>query len=737
MADETSSDKKDEHAKAVKRYTYAYEACRDNMLAAYEDLEFAAGDQWPANASALRKASDRPVLTVNMVPKFTRQVTGDIRQLRPAIRVYGVDDKADIKTAETFQDVIRYIERRSDATYAYFHAVDSLVASGYGAWRVETEESDTLEGVQEIRISPVRDCLSVVIDPDSDHHTRLDARFAFVPVDFTYEAFKEKFPDAKVSEFDSLDAWVKNIAGDAVFGTGIPWYTDNTVRVLEYFFREKDGKVYRYLMTAAEILEGPREIPCPYIPIVPIHGEEIVLGGKTVRRGLVRHMMDGQRLYNYMLSSQAEIVALQPKAPWLVTEENIERYQDVWRKAHSENVPFLPYAPDAKNGGAAPQRATPPVASPGVDLLVSRAAETLKDVTGIYDASLGARSNEQSGKAILARQREGDTGTFHFVDAFTRGLRLTGQILVAMIPRIYDTARILRVIGEDGQVNEVHINRPVEKDGFEQVFDLTVGKYDVTVESGPSYTTKRDEAREGMAQMMQSAPQIVPLVADLFAASQDWPQKEKIAKRLQAILPPEIKAQEEEETGDGKMPMAPQVPPPEVIAQQVAQEVMASLDAQVKQAEIALKAAQARKAEADAMKAEIEAQMAGMPQAPVEPQAPQQPDPVQQIELEAYKAQRLGEVQMGFEMQRKKLERNSAQASEMGMGEDAAQPVEPMGPTPVELLADAIMRQGQALQQGLSELGSGMQALAASQMAPTELVRDESGRPIGARKVMQ
>lgn len=619
-AKRSDTGKSDVVATALAQYQYAYEANRDNAKGAYDDLRFAAGDQWPGDIERQRKADGRPCLTVNMVPKFLRQVTGDIRQMRPSVRVIGVDDTGDVEKAEAYQDIIRYIERRSDAQHAYFNAADSTVAAGIGYWRVDTEYDDEEKNVQDICVNAVYDGVGVVVDPDSDHAVKLDASFAFIPVDFTWEAFKKKFPNSTTASFTTIDEWSRGLS-TSVFSSDIQWVNEKTIRVVEYFTRtkEKDGwKVKRYLLNASEELEPAKDVACDYIPLIPLVGEEVYIGPRCVRRGMVRLLRDSQRMYNYCYSTQAEVVALQPKAPYVVTAKNVEDWTDLWGKANTANLPYLVYEPDPANSGARPARETPPVASSGLELMMQQALEDMKAVTGLYDASLGARSNEQSGKAILARERQGDTGQYHFTEAFMRALRLTGVVLVNMIPRIYDTQRVLRVLGEDGAINETKINQlvPSRKNRAQLIdMDVTTGKYDVAVESGPSFNTRRDEAREGMNALLQAAPDLIPIIGDLYVGAMDWPEKEKIAKRLKTMLPPAIKSEEDEEAGEGEMGMQNRQPTPQELQMAQAQQMQAAaaqMELQSKQIDLATKDAARRKAEADAARAEFDAQKAQM-----------------------------------------------------------------------------------------------------------------------------
>jgi hypothetical protein len=631
------SDEDDVIKTARDRWDRAYEKERDNIDAAYEDLQFLSGSQWPAEIAQERENDSRPVLTVNRLPQFVHQITGDIRQMKPAIKAVPVDDAADEQVAGLLGGLIRYIENRSDATGVYFQAADQQVPAGIGHWRVLTEYADDSTFEQEIRIASVDDGISVLWDPDAKRLTREDGQYCFVPFDFNAKAFKEKYPDADSAGFETLNNWAN--LGD--------WYSDDHVRVCEYWVKKPikrtlaltvDGKVLdltdedkeqqalaksmgarieqrdsykvcRYLITACEVLEGPTEWPGRYIPIVPVLGEETRIGRKTIRNGIVRWAKDPQRMYNYARSSQTEVIALQPKAPFMVTETNVSKYQDVWENANAKNYPYLPYEPDSKNGGQAPQRIPPPVSSQGIDEAVALAAEDLKAVTGIYDASLGARSNETSGKAIIARQREGDVGSYVYIDNFARAIRHTGKILVDLIPHIYDTQRTIRIMGEDGRIDLIKINQAQAEAGQQGITtkivnDVTVGSYDVVTEVGPSYTTKREEAKEGMLEFMRGMPQAAPILVDLVAEAQDWPLKDRIAKRARATIPPNIlMAEELEEQGaspeevKAALQQAQQPPPDPKVMQMQAQLEMdqqrMAFEQQAKQAEMAMKERQA------------------------------------------------------------------------------------------------------------------------------------------------
>jgi hypothetical protein len=290
-------------------------------------------------------------------------------------------------------------------------------------------------------------------------------------------------------------------------------------------------------MTGSEFIEEPVEVPYKNIPIVPVIGEEVRLGKAVHRRGALRFARDPQRIYNFWTTANTEFVALQPIAPFIGTVENFAANASEWEQANKKPYAYLPYTPDAENGGLPPQRPMPPTASQGMLEGLAQASDDMKATTGIYDAGLGQRSNETSGKAIMARQQEGDISTFVYMDNFTRAIRRTGEIIVDMIPHYYDNARVVSVLGPDGRKGTVPVNQAIQTgEGGESVnLDLTVGKYDITIEGGPSFTTRRAESAEAIGMLIQSNPALFEIIGDLYVQAQDWPGANDIAERIQKL----------------------------------------------------------------------------------------------------------------------------------------------------------------------------------------------------------
>jgi len=593
---------------ARKQAEKAIEADKENRDAHIEDLKFLEGDQWTTDAKATRE--DRPCLTINKLPQFLDLVEGDQRQNRPAIKVVPVDDRADVETAKIMSGLIRNIEADSDADIAYDTAFQQEAAGGYGVFRIITEYAAEDVFEQDIKVKRVENPMMVVFDPDAKEWDRSDGKFAFVFEDVPRDDWDDRFPGKTPMEFDTAKGELEG------------WATSETVRIAEYFKKVPGGKktIYQledgtitdtlkegqeavrqrevetqrvdwYLISGNEVLKGPKKWPGKYIPLVPVWGKELNINGKRIRRGLIRHAKDPQRMYNYSRSAGIELVALTPKSPYMVTPKQIEGHENQWKQAHKKNYPYMLYNHDP-NAPNKPYKEQPVQLSTAITTEIALSNEELRDTTGIQDASLGKMSNERSGRAIAERRRSGDISTFVFPDNLARSIRYGGRILVDLIPKIYDTARIIRVRGEDGSIRTEPVNQPVvleQETGEQRLYDLTVGKYDVVVTVGPSYATKRIETADSMIAFVQAVPEAAKAVMDLIAKNMDWPGADDIAERLKKLLPPGLA---EPEDGDQGLTLPGNLPPPnpvDALKVQQEQEKLAGiqLENQIKAAELA------------------------------------------------------------------------------------------------------------------------------------------------------
>lgn len=591
---------------ARKRHSLAEEAEQRIREEALDDLKFRTGEQWPDDIKNTREIEKRPCLTINRLPQFIRQVTNDQRQNRPSIQVNPVDDRGDPETAEILQGLVRHIEHNSNADVAYDTAFEHAVTSGFGYFRVVTEYADPMSFDQEILIKRIRNPFTVYFDPTCQEPDYSDGKWAFIVTDMLKDDYISKYPD---SELASLDDWVS--IGDKAPG----WMTSTSVRVAEYFVVE-DKKVTIVMLSDKTVVPkdelpevlpedlmivAERETTMPtikwykingieildrtdwigkWIPIIPVLGDELDVDGERMLTSLIRFAKDPQRMYNYWATAETEMIALAPKAPWVMAEGQDEGYERQWDSANTKNYSRLVYKPKTLNGELMPppsrNYAEPPVQA--ITQARLQSSDDLKATTGIYDAALGARGNETSGRAIMARQREGDVANFHYIDNLTRAIRHLGRILIDLIPKIYDAPRVLRIIGEDGSQRTVKVNQEVVDKGIKKIYDLTTGKYDVVVSVGPSYTSKRQEAVESMMQLTQAYPQLAQLAGDLLVKNMDWPGAKEIAERLRKTLPPGLAEQEENENSEGQPQLPPEIQQQFMEMQQMIEQLTSALN---------------------------------------------------------------------------------------------------------------------------------------------------------------
>jgi DNA-binding transcriptional MerR regulator len=556
----------------------AFDRCKehwhDNFETAKEDLRFARlEEQWPADgpgSKRQRELAGRPCETFNKLPAFVRQVVNDARQNKPQIKVHPQDSGADPRTADIINGLIRNIEVTSDADVAYDTAIECAVDRGFGYYRINTRYTceDTFD--QDIVFERVANPLTVYGDPNSTAADSSDWNEAFIVSTMTKEEFKAEYPDAELvdweSDFKDAKDWLdgENVlvaewwSREKVKGQIVALATGEIVKVEQLASlgpvqtvgqpREVETyKVTQRIMSGAEILKEVNWAG-KYIPIVPVYGDEVIdEHGKRHFLSLIRPAKGAQRMYNYMRNTGIELLALQPKVPF-IGEEGAFDADPNWDKVNDQSIPYLEHA----KGTQRPERQPPPQGSQAVLQEALTASDDMKAIIGIYDASLGARSNETSGVAINARQREGDVSTFHFIDNLQRAIRHGGRILLDLIPKVYSTARVIRVLGEDLQPQTAQIaptGQPVTEErgpdgSLMHIYDITAGKYDLTVSSGPSFTTRREEMQQAITEIIQAAPVVAPVMIPELVKQMDFPNADRIAQQLEALNPANQQSQQ-------------------------------------------------------------------------------------------------------------------------------------------------------------------------------------------------
>jgi hypothetical protein len=589
---------------ALRRFHLARDAERDIRDKALDDLRFFQGDQWPASIVAERNADGRPCLTINRLPELASQPLNQQRQGRPQIQVNPRGGGATLDTAHIIQGLTRHIEVASQAEAAYDWAFQYAVICGFGYFQYATEwadEADEQSWDLEIRVKPVLNPFAVYFDPSCQDRLYRDAKWAFVVEDLLPEDYKAKYKGsqmASLSEFRSIGDGEKEWFRDGMIRVAQYWtvefdthtlvqladgrtipendldkYPDATIaqRNGEPLLREvRIPKVRSAVINAREILTGSKEqapfgklFPGKRIPIIPVLGEELIVDGKRTLSGIVRYAQDAQRQYNYMRTALTEQIGLSPKAPYIAAIGQIEGFEEIWNNANRKNYSVLPYNAKDVNGTLlpAPQRnfGEPPIAA--IAAAVAQADQDLKSTTRIHEPMIGTMGPEQSGRAIIARQNQGNLATFAYVDNLSQSIMRLGEDLVAIMPAVYDRpGRVVRIVKPDQTHETVTLNQPFEKNpekqpGVMEFYDLTTGTYDITISVGPGYESKRQEFVASVLDLVRAAPQIAQLVMDLVVRHMDWPGATEIADRLKKALPPGLQ-EEGDAAGPGQVPPA-------------------------------------------------------------------------------------------------------------------------------------------------------------------------------------
>jgi len=587
-------------AQALVRFEQSSTYESNNRKDALNDLRMLAGlDHWPGKIKKEREDSGRPALTINKLPAFVDQVLNDNRLNKISIKVLPNGGGATVELAEMFNGLIRNIENVSVADVAYQTALEGAVNNGFGYFRITSEFADDTSFDQELRIERIKNPLTVYMDPNHVKHDGSDCRYIFVTEMIPRKEYEARYPGKSApSEFPSdeiyqlwggedkvrvAEYWVKEpvnktlvllsdgrtvdgdeweqqlpalreqehiihlepnpqdpegepieVDGPSPEGSGWPQTTLNKVPEIVRSRTIKTYKIVQYLIDGSKIIDRTEWLG-KYIPIVPVWGKELVIDNERYLRGLIRFAKDPQKMYNYFRTAATETVALTPKAPYILEEKQIEGHENEWDSIGTTNRPYITYK--AVPGVNAPMRQVVTQTAIGEITESNLANDEMKATTSMFDASLGAQGNEVSGRAIFARQREGDVANFTYHDNLKRAIKYAGDILVDLIPKIYDTERQIAIINPDETDDIVTVNQQI---GDVILNDFTQGNYKVTVTTGPSFTTQRMEATQSMLDFMRVAPEAATMMIDLVAENMDWPGAIKIARRMKKLLPPGI-----------------------------------------------------------------------------------------------------------------------------------------------------------------------------------------------------
>jgi Phage P22-like portal protein len=581
---------------------------------AIEDTRFVMGDsdnqwQWPEDVYTNRAAiSGKPCLTINVTAQHCNQIINAIRQNRPSAKVSPVDSQGDKKTALILGGMLRSIQAYSNADTAHDIAAEHAVYGGEGFWRVLTEYESDESFDQVICIKPLTNPQLVVIDPDAVEPDRSDAKWGMIFEDLGKDQFREEYPDMDVS------SWVEDPQG---------WNNKDRVRRAEYFWcessadkllrladgtavresalpdgvkrygqslvsdgmqvdivaeRETTKKVWYWCkLVGGETEPVDKKVwPGSYLPIITVVGKELNVNGEIVRKGVVRDLKDSGRMVNYSYSAAVETLALQNKIPYMASAEAIAGFEDIWGSANIENRAYLPYNERDMDGQPLnmPQRqASATMATAQVQML-QLSTEQMRASSGQQNANFGIRSEAASGVGIQRLKAQGEIATFHFPDNLARALKYEAKVILDLIPKVYDTQRVVRILGLDGKESAAVLNPEMEQphaeldsadEDVKEAFNPNVGRYDVAIDTGPSYQTQRQEAADALTGLTQANPQLMQVAGDLVVRSFDFPMADELATRLAKALPPGL---QDDKGQQGQIP--PQV---QQALQQAAQEI--------------------------------------------------------------------------------------------------------------------------------------------------------------------
>lgn len=568
-----------------------WEDCSNHFETLYrnakEDWAFLHGQgQWDTGSMDSRSKDGRPSLVLNQLLPYAHQITNNIKQARLAIRVVPIDSKSDVDTAEIRAGIIRNIEKQSGSKEVYGTAAMNGIGAGIGWIRVKIDYSDDDTFEQEACLERVLDFTSIMLDPSDTSIDGSGADFGFATegLSYTPERFEELYPDKEPSSFYGLEEiteektinlaeyyykefekktlceieWVNPVTSQRELQQ---LYKEDLKRLDEadiYYEKKRSREVeiatvYHCLLSGSEVLSR-EEFPCHFIPLVPVYGEEYFNQDKREFHSLIRQAKDAQRMYNYLKSENVTIMALQPRAPWTGAVGSFQSYPNKWRDSNAENFAFLEYDIVLDENGIQappPQRLPPPQGSAIMMQEAIAARDDIRLGLGIPQSNMGERSNAVSGIAIRNQQIEGDNATFHFIDNLSSSISQAGRILNDIIPALYSERKVMRIIGEEGEEENVPVNTPyVKQDGelrqpregeeAQGIYDLSVGKYDIEMDVGPSYSSKRQETADKLIEAMSIKPELIDIVGDLLFESLDIPMGRQIAERIKSVMDPAV-----------------------------------------------------------------------------------------------------------------------------------------------------------------------------------------------------
>lgn len=518
------------HEEALERYKEASDAWNKIFTTYVSDVKFANGDQWDPSSLKNRRANNRSALVYNKIPANIRFIVNNARSCTPEIKVHPIADGATKNTAKIFDGILKSIQYKSNAKGAYVKALECAVTGGIGCFRIIVEDCEE-DGKPDISIKVVKDPTTVLFDPTAEQSNFEDARYCFYTKWITKEQFEDLYPGKESSPVNAISK---------------PWFQQDMVQIAEYWVKE-DGKINFYLISGEDVLESNEKYPGKYIPFGFVAGSEVYIDGTREFKGIVRDIVDQQRMLNYSKSETADFITRSAKQQWLVESSQISEFQEIWNNQNIESYNYLPYK--GTSSGGRPEKINPVVPPTGFMATSQEADQDIRATIGIRDPLTDIPSS-QSGKAIQLQISQGNLGTFEYLDNLNSAIKYAGKVIVDLIPHYFNYQHIREVMGLDENITPTPIMMPYEDNGELVMHDLKKGYYSVTISVGPSYDSQRSEAADKLLELVDKYPNMMQMAGDLIVQNLDFKGAEELADRLRATIPPNILAATNNSNGD-------------------------------------------------------------------------------------------------------------------------------------------------------------------------------------------
>ncbi len=577
------------------RLQISADANSENRKRAKAAMVFREGDQWDHDVITTA-SEDSPELTINLTDAFVRRVVNNIKQQRPRGKCHPVGDGADVELAEIINGIGRHVEVRSEADIAYDLAAERAIDAGEGYFRIVAEYIRPDSFQKDLRILPIRNIFTVYMDPAAIMPSGADQDWCLISVKMKRQEYRRRYPNAANVNWNDVDRE----------GSRLDWEDKEEVRLAEYFrIREKPEKLYlirgqggeEYTLYHSQLprredgrvvlddavarlaqrglrIDDKRDsvkrsvewfrlngllvierqvIPGTYIPVFRVEGNAVDVDGRVRRRGMVQAMMDPQRMVNYGEVAKIKRLGLAPKAPWIAAEGQLDGHPE-WNDANQKAYSVLIYKPITIETNSLPIMIPPPTRQPpaqieaGFSEFVQGMRSNLVAVAGMpNEPGQDEQGVVVSGRAIDRRQWLSDQSHFQYYEHLTQAIGQCWRVMLEWIPVYFSERRMQRIIGEDSTPQMVPINHPEEgEDGAVRRVknDLSIGRYDVVMDTGPGYETKREEGAANLLDLAKIPP-LAELIAqrapDLLFRAIDHPYMQELADRLMAATPEGLK----------------------------------------------------------------------------------------------------------------------------------------------------------------------------------------------------